>query len=268
MMSGMLEACGTCVGETRLPTSCRAAGVEDCVKNLTIGPKSLKSENMKIAADNYSNETDAGTTLPGADEFCSTKQAASIIGVSHRTIQLWVESGILQAWKTAGGHRRITMQSVSRLVDQRREALAPLAAPPVVQQAASGRRKVLVVDDDTTLLRLYELEMGGWNLPIDIIKAQNGFEALIRIGADKPALLISDLSMPGMDGFRMIRTLRLDPVHADMAIIVVSGLDKSTVSSMGLPSDITFFSKPVPFRSLREAVERVLLPVQAAAVGH
>jgi excisionase family DNA binding protein len=224
---------------------------------------------MKIAVDSYSNETDAVASPPGMDEFCSTKQAASIIGVSHRTIQLWVESGILQAWKTAGGHRRITMQSVSRLVDQRRDALAPGTAVPAVQQAvANARKKVLVVDDDTTLLRLYELEMGGWSLPIDIIKAANGFEALIKIGADKPDLLISDLSMPGMDGFRMIRTLRLDPVHADMAIIIVSGLDKGTVSSMGLPADITFFSKPVPFRNLREAVERVLLPAGVAAVEH
>jgi excisionase family DNA binding protein len=221
---------------------------------------------MKIAANNYS-ETETGATPPTMDEFCSTKQAASIIGVSHRTIQLWVESGILQAWKTAGGHRRITMQSVGKLVDQRREALAPAA--PVLQEAPpDARKKLLVVDDDAMLLRLYELELAGWDLPVDMIKAQNGFEALIKIGETRPELLISDLSMPGMDGFRMIRTLRLDPASADMAIIVVSGLDKGTVSAMGLPADIPFFSKPVPFRDLREAVERVLLPVQAAAVEH
>lgn len=228
---------------------------------------------MKIAADNPSNATDAGKQTqagaPGIEEFCSTKQAASIIGVSHRTIQLWVESGILQAWKTAGGHRRITMQSVNRLVDQRRQALAPVAAGPAVQPAASGMRKqVLVVDDDAAMLRLVELEMAGWNLPVDIIKAHNGFEALIKIGANKPDLLISDLSMPGMDGFRMIRTLRLEPDHAGMAIIVVSGLDRTTVDSMGLPPDIPFFSKPVPFRDLREAVERVLLPVPGASAEH
>jgi len=219
---------------------------------------------MKIAADNYSNETAAGPPEPAASEFCSTKQAASIIGVSHRTIQLWVESGILQAWKTAGGHRRITMQSVGKLVDQRRQALAPVPMPAVKDAAPEVRKKLLVVDDDAMLLRLYELEMAGWDLPFDMIKAQNGFEALIKIGEAKPDLMISDLSMPGMDGFRMIRTLRMDPGYADMSIIVVSGLDKATVGSMGLPADIPFFSKPVPFRGLRDAVERVLLPAQAA----
>jgi len=206
---------------------------------------------MKIAVDKYSMGADAA-----ASEFCSTKQAASIIGVSHRTIQLWVESGILQAWKTAGGHRRITMQSVARLVDQRHAALAPAAA---ARPAPAGRKKLLAVDDDATLLRLYELEMSGWGMEFDMIKASNGFEALIRIGEAKPDLLISDLSMPGMDGFRMIRTLRADAAYADMAIIVVSGLDKTTVTSMGLPADIPFFSKPVPFPGLRTAVEHVLL---------
>ena len=206
---------------------------------------------MKIAVDKYSMGADAA-----ASEFCSTKQAASIIGVSHRTIQLWVESGILQAWKTAGGHRRITMQSIARLVDQRRAALAPVAA---ARPAPAGRKKLLAVDDDATLLRLYELEMSGWGMEFDMIKASNGFEALIRIGEAKPDLLISDLSMPGMDGFRMIRTLRADAAYADMAIIVVSGLDKTTVTSMGLPADIPFFSKPVPFPGLRTAVEHVLL---------
>jgi len=236
------------------------------VKYLTQGTKRLKSINMKTAAENNENETSVAVTDSGASQFCSTKQAAAIIGVSHRTIQLWVESGILQAWKTAGGHRRITMQSVDKLMAQRREALSPTPAP--APQQAPARKKLLVVDDDAMLLRLYELEMAGWDMPVDLIKAQNGFEALIKIGEAKPDLLISDLSMPGMDGFRMIRTLRMNPSYADMAIIVASGLDKGTVSSMGLPADIPFFSKPVPFRGLREAVERVLLPHQAAAAEH
>jgi excisionase family DNA binding protein len=139
-----------------------------------------------------------------ASDFCSTKEAATMLGVSHRTVQLWVESGVLQAWKTAGGHRRIALTSVNRLVDQRSSAIqAPVAGP-----CRTGGRKVLMVDDDATMLRLYELEMSGWELPLELTKASNGFEALIRIGETRPDLLISDLSMPGMDGFRMIRTLR------------------------------------------------------------
>jgi len=188
-----------------------------------------------------------------AADYCSTKEAAAVLGVSHRTVQLWVENGTLQAWRTAGGHRRITVESVNRLVDGRRLAIAghPPAAPAA--PAPSGRR-VLVVDDDPLMLRLYELEMENWGLDLDLIKANNGFEALIRIGEQRPDLLVSDLSMPGMDGFRMIRTLREDSGTAGMQMIVVSGLDRTTIKAMGLPSDIPVFPKPVPFGELRDAV--------------
>ncbi|WP_313178329.1 response regulator [Massilia sp.] len=193
-----------------------------------------------------------------AAEFCSTKDAARLLGVSHRTVQLWVENGTLQAWKTAGGHRRITMASVNKLVNERHEATAPAAPAALPEPEKSRRKKVLLVDDDRTLLRLYELELQGWDLPLNVVKAHDGFEALIRIGEQRPDLLVSDLSMPGMDGFRMIRTLRGDAGYGQMAIIVVSGLDRATIASMGLPADIPVFPKPVPFAQLRAAVEDAL----------
>jgi len=196
-----------------------------------------------------------------AADYCSTKEAAAVLGVSHRTVQLWVENGTLQAWRTAGGHRRITFESVNRLVDGRRAAIAGSApaAPSAPVATAQDKPRVLVVDDDPLMLRLYELEMAGWGLDLDLIKAHNGFEALIRIGERRPDLLVSDLNMPGMDGFRMIRTLREDSGAAGMNMIVVSGLDRGTIKAMGLPSDIPVFPKPVPFGELRTAVENGLV---------
>lgn len=192
-----------------------------------------------------------------AADYCSTKEAAASLGVSHRTVQLWVENGTLQAWRTAGGHRRITVESVNRLVDGRRIAIG---APPAQASApALGKPRVLVVDDDPLMLRLYELEMAGWGLDLEVVKANNGFEALIRIGEQRPDLLVSDLNMPGMDGFRMIRTLREDSGTAGMNMIVVSGLDRATIKAMGLPTDIPVFPKPVPFGELRGAVENGLV---------
>jgi len=190
-----------------------------------------------------------------AAQFCSTKEAARLLGVSHRTVQLWVENGSLQAWKTAGGHRRITMESINKRVGARQDAIN---VTPAQGAAASLQKKVLMVDDDRTLLRLYELEMDGWDMPLTVMKAYDGFEALIQIGAERPDLLISDLSMPGMDGFRMIRTLRENPAYAGMAIIVISGLEKASMQAMGLPGDIPVFPKPVPFAQLRAAVEQAL----------
>lgn len=156
---------------------------------------------------------------PASQEVCSTKEAASLLGVSHRTVQLWVEGGVLQAWKTAGGHRRILLTSVHRLVAQRNQAVSGGQPPAAAAAPApSSARRIVMADDDATLLRLYELELSGWNLDAELIKARDGFDALIRIGEARPDLLISDLNMPGMDGFRMVRTLRADPRYGNMAI--------------------------------------------------
>jgi len=196
-----------------------------------------------------------------ANEVCSTKDAARLLGVSHRTVQLWVESGILQAWKTAGGHRRISMESVAEVLARRdpaARAAAVSASAPAAPPVAAPVKTVLVVDDDPAMRRLYELQMTGWGLPLRLVVASDGFEALIRIGELRPDLLVSDLNMPGMDGFRMIRRLRSEDAGRGLAIIVVSGMDPDSIASLGLPADIPVFSKPVPFGLLRSAIEEAL----------
>jgi excisionase family DNA binding protein len=203
------------------------------------------------------NMTNLNTGDPlDAAAFYSTAEAAKMLGVSHRTIQLWVESGTLQAWKTAGGHRRISSTSVEKLLDGRRQALSPDRGVPA--PAVARQYKVVIADDDATLLRLYELEIGGWDLPLQLIKAGDGFDALLKIGEHNPDLLISDLSMPGMDGFRMVNSLRNNPKQRDLNIIIVSGLDRGTITSLGLPADIPVYAKPVAFSQLRAAIEKTL----------
>jgi excisionase family DNA binding protein len=189
---------------------------------------------------------------PGFDAaaYCNTRQAASMLGVSHRTVQLWVESGTLEAWKTAGGHRRIALASIERHVERRRQAMLERTAP--------ARYKVLLVDDDASTMARYEGAMSGWDLPLDVVRVGNGFEALIRIGETRPHLLVGDLSMPGVDGLRMIRTLRASEAYRDMAIVVTSGLDPATIRAMGLPDDIPVLPKPVAPEALRTAIEDVL----------
>ncbi|RNF28237.1 excisionase [Massilia aurea] len=189
--------------------------------------------------------------------FCTTRQAADRIGVSHRTVQMWVENGTLQAWKTAGGHRRIAVDSVERLLSERRTALAGVPRPipatrPIAPTACA--RSVLIVDDDAMLLRLYELEISTWGLDLAVRKASNGIEALIRIGEARPDILVSDLHMPGLDGFGMIRTLRNNPATASLPLVVVSGMDKPMVLAMGLPEDVAYLTKPAPLAALRAAV--------------
>ena len=181
------------------------------------------------------------------DNVYTTREAAERLGVSLRTVQLWVESGALAAWKTMGGHRRISRDSVERLVREQEQAFD--------SDTAADRFRILVVEDEESLRKLYELKLSGWNLPLEILIAANGYEALLMIGDKRPDLLVADLSMPAMDGFRMIRTLRSSAEFGDLKIVVVSALDASEIEDRGgLPDGVRVFRKPIPFAELESIV--------------
>jgi excisionase family DNA binding protein len=198
--------------------------------------------------------------------FCTTREAAALLGVSLSTAQLWAESGLLEAWKTGGGHRRISRQSIERLLANPAGRHVPAEVVPtrratdVAQGSATppAPLNILVVEDDPTLRRLYELKLRDWPMQPEIRTAGDGYEALICMGNTKPDLLIADLQMPGMDGFRMLHTISNAPELAGMAIVVVSGLDaEEIVLGGGVPDGIPVLPKPVPFDQLLAIAEQV-----------
>ena len=202
---------------------------------------------------------------PTNDDVLSTREAAERLGVALRTVQLWVESGVLPAWKTAGGHRRISRIAVERLIGERRAALSGDTQPAALQPAGSeARMRVMVVEDEPELLRLFLMVIEGWDLPIDVTPASDGFEALLRMGQQCPDLLVTDLNMPGMDGFKMIESLRgVGPAYDDMEIVVVTALSDADIARRGgLPGQVRVFHKPVPFDEL-EALVRERVAAQA-----
>jgi excisionase family DNA binding protein len=188
-------------------------------------------------------------------ELCSTREAAKELGVSLRTVQLWVESGVLRAWKTAGGHRRILNSSVEAVLAERQRAIAEGFSKPAGPATEPEPFRLLVVDDEPDLLKLYRLYVEHWDIPLELITARDGFEALLRIGEKRPDFLITDLNMPGMDGFRMIRSLRSNDEYASMQIIAVTALSRSDITDRGgLPDGVQTFPKPIPFPELEKLV--------------
>lgn len=187
-------------------------------------------------------------------ESCSTREAGKMLGVSLRTVQLWVDGGLLDAWKTIGGHRRITIESVKHLQEGR---MVPRASnEPNVTTPRRRKPVVLVVEDDADLLTLYETNLSLWEPPVTLLTATNGFDGLLKIGETPPDLLITDLSMPGIDGFQMLRTLCANPKVKHARIAVVTGLDKADIELRGgIPEGIALFRKPVPFDRLKSLLD-------------
>ncbi len=185
-------------------------------------------------------------------EYISTREAAALLGVALSTVQLWVEAGTLPAWKTAGGHRRIPRAAVDDMLSQQQSMLQPSLVQ--VEQF-----KILVVEDDPVQLGLYRQKLTDWHLPIKLLTANDGFEGLIMVGRHTPNLIITDLRMPGMDGFRLIRQLSEQTPETPCDILVVTGLNADEIEAAGeLLPEIPIYSKPIPFAALRVLIESKL----------
>lgn len=189
--------------------------------------------------------------------FCTTTEAANLLGISVGTVQLWVESGMLDAWKTSGGHRRVLRQSIDRLLRRPAEP-GRVSEQDLLVPGDPTRLNILVVEDDPNLLRLYQANISRWPGKPDVMVLGNAFSALIRIGRSKPDLLILDLHMAGIDGFSLLRVLGKEPETADIRIVAVSGMDRSTIADKGgLPEGVELLPKPIPFARLQEIAQEV-----------
>jgi excisionase family DNA binding protein len=185
------------------------------------------------------------------DTYCSTREAARMLGVSLGTVQNMVERGTLSAWKTAGGHRRVSMRAIEAYLAQRQPQFQ---APP-----ATLCLKVLIAEDDPFFQEQYRLTMNSWGLPLDLKIVGNGYESLVQIGLDRPDVVIVDLMLPGMDGFEVIRTLRGKPELSTMNIMVISSLNKEEIAARGgVPETITIYGKPVPFHEIRGYLQALI----------
>lgn len=183
------------------------------------------------------------------DSFVTTRQAAEMLGVALSTVQLWTNKGLLQAWITDGGHRRIAASSIQNMLDQRDCSLNKDNVP------ASNQLTVVVVEDDPAQRKIYAQQFAMRALPINLVMAKDGFEGLIQIGRHKPDLLICDLNLPNMDGFEMIRAIQEMEEMKHCMIVAVTNYDYQEINEKGgLPKGMQIYSKPIPFNILVDII--------------
>lgn len=178
-----------------------------------------------------------------SDDYCGTSYAAKLLGLSVGTVQTLVKKNILSAWKTKGGHRRISMESIREY--QRQNGLTELSEE-------AKFLKLLVVDDDATMLAVVKSTIDSWSLPVKVTPKSSAMEALIEINTIKPDVLITDLKMPGVDGFALLRTLRANSAFSSMLLVAMTGLSPAEVTENGgLPAHTVAVQKPVDMRWLK-----------------
>ena len=174
----------------------------------------------------------AGPTAPEADSpggHYTTIEAAALLGLAVRSVQLMVDRGELQAWKTPGGHRRISRESVHRWQDEHRGGRAVAAPgpaqPPAAASAAAGAPRVLLIEDSVHFQNLVSLLVRQHLPEVELRVAADGIVGLAMVGQWQPDVLITDILLPGIDGATLVTSLRTHPLFEGHRLIVVTSLD-------------------------------------------
>jgi twitching motility two-component system response regulator PilH len=93
-------------------------------------------------------------------------------------------------------------------------------------------QKILVVDDSPT--ERYFLTDILIKNGFSVSTAENGEEALVKVKADKPQLILMDVVMPGQNGFQITRAISRDPETQDIPIIICTSKGQETDRIWGL----------------------------------
>lgn len=164
-------------------------------------------------------QTDSDATL-------STREVADLLDMAVRSVQLMVDRGELSAWRTPGGHRRISRASVDAWLAQRGAGApaAPRAAAPATSHAPRPQR-LLYIEDSRHFQKLVSLLVQQRYPQLEVHVADDGFAGLAMAGQLQPELLLVDLLLPGLDGATLITSLRSQPAFAGSKLIVITSLE-------------------------------------------
>ena len=121
----------------------------------------------------------------------------------------------------------------------------------------SAQKRVLVVEDDRTIVLVvkYFLELEGF----EVLVAQDGIAGLETAKRELPHLIVTDWSMPGMDGVTMVKALRANPSTRGIAVLMLTSEESIDIETQALAAGVDdYIHKPVEPRRLAARAKSVL----------
>src|SRR5689334_7755908 len=116
-------------------------------------------------------------------------------------------------------------------------------------------RRVLVADDDESLRRVMQMELE--ELGYSVVTATDGEQALRALAEAHPALVISDLKMPGLSGLELLRKIRAGQPQMTVILITAFGTVETAVEAMKAGA-YDYITKPVDHDQLALVVGRAM----------
>lgn len=174
-----------------------------------------------------------------SDQLLTSSEVGALLQVNPSSVKKWVDDGLLLAFRTPGGHRRIRAADlVSFLV--RHE----MPIPVDLQDAA--KKRLLIVDDEVDQLKALSRSFKRFADRVEVTTTSNGIDALVLVGSFHPHAVLLDVYMPGIDGLEVCRRLKKAPATKDVQVYVVSGAFTSALEQKALEAGaVKCLPKPI-----------------------
>jgi excisionase family DNA binding protein len=179
------------------------------------------------------------------DRLYTTHDISRLLQVDPSTVSKWIDRGILLAFRTPGGHRRV------RSGDLRSFLIAH--DMPVPEELGSGTVRLLVVDDEKPVLDTLKRAFRPFGEQVQLTTTTSGVEALLLMTELMPHGLLIDLNMPELDGLEVCRRVRGRKQFEAIRLITMTGRHSPEVVEQSLKAGASAcLAKPV---SVEEVLE-------------
>ena len=119
--------------------------------------------------------------------------------------------------------------------------------------------RILVVDDHPKIVRLLEVALKPEH---EVLTAYNGDDALKIVNEEHPDMMILDVVMPGVDGYRVLHRVKSNPATEDIAVIMLTVKDQPDDVLVGLTVGADYYvPKPFNANDIAALVRRHILAV-------
>ncbi len=172
------------------------------------------------------------------DQLFTTHDISRLLQVDPSTVSKWIDKGILMAFRTPGGHRRV------RSSDLRTFLIAHQM--PVPDEVGSSVVRLLIVDDEKPVLDGLKRAFKPYSAHVDVTTTTSGVEALLLVAEQKPHGMLVDLNMPDLDGLEVCRRIRIRKSLEGVRLITMTArLSQELVEQSMAAGAVACLPKPI-----------------------
>jgi twitching motility two-component system response regulator PilG len=129
--------------------------------------------------------------------------------------------------------------------------------PQLIRESPVKRKKILVVEDSSTIRKVISVTLGQTGY--EIIEAGDGLEALSKLNETGPDLILLDIILPKMDGYKILSIIKGNPDFCDIPVIMLTSKDGILNKVKGkMAGSAAYLTKPFDPSQLVETIERHL----------